>query len=490
MAKDNRTILLSALKAQLRRLQKLYKKRGKDISRYFPKDAKALIKGAKTILLKEGALASSNPAGQTESQPPYPDYATFKQMVMPHIIKRIKEIADDGKNPRAKVLGRKNVTVRMAYLSFLGYSAEEMKGPTTPDDDVILAAFNNNEKIEQYLQLLFKNYRDQLNEFSIKRYAYIAGNDIWSFIILYNAPIKEVAITKYTLGQINPRDVQLSSELEKFKNKRLIPGKFKRMLDEYQALMLEKQPAGFVAFVRHWRDIIQHIIDYQINKAPNSDRASEHIDENIRRMLKIVVDLLATEEYFSYSDYMNREKIQDAANPENRKIPKNADRKVNRKKGNISDTTGFIFNGEYMSKIPDPDVLVSEFNKLNVPFKPVPLLPSHKPEQKQKMSKKEFQQWLNNSSKVDGDVNELKKNLYGIASYLNANPNQVINIHGTSNYGIVDGNISIPVQIAKARAQRIATILTVEYRIPANQVTTSGEYHSDNAIGITITLKK
>ena len=355
---------------------------------------------------------------------------------------------------------------------------------------MILAAFNHNEKIEQYLQLLFKNYRDQLNEFSIERYAYIAAKDIWPVIILYDAPIKEVTITKYTLGEINPRDVQLSSELEKFKNKRLIPGKFKRMLDEYQALMLEKQPAGFVAFVRHWRDIIRHIIDYQGDNTPNSDRTSEHIDENTRRMLKIVVDLLATEEYFSYSDYMNREKIQDAANPENRKIPKNADRKVNRKKGNVSDTTGFIFNGEYMSKIPDPDVLVSEFNKLNVPFKPVPLLPSHKPEQKQKMSKKEFQQWLNNSSKVDGDVNELKKNLYGIASYLKANPNQVINIHGTSNYGIVDGNISIPVQIAKARAQRIATILTVEYRIPANQVTTSGEYHSDNAIGITITLKK
>jgi hypothetical protein len=346
-------------------------------------------------------------------------------------------------------------------------------------------AFEVNSAIDSYLRDLYEKYTDEVTDFSLKKYALVAAKNTWLNMI--GIGTLEANIDRSELGNPNPLNFQLSESLGSIKSTKLIPKGLESEINSFQEKMLAEQPDGFSTFIVEWKKVINHLARYDNSKREHASQSKKENKLNVQNMYVVVERLLATGEYFTFNDYIAKEKIKDQANTENHSAPNDVDNKKNSKKDNISKTTGAIFDADYVRPDKDITTILKEFNGTAIPFVAAPVLPGLE------MKKEELDAWLKETGVLDGEIQDgsikkFTKSLSDIANYLNKNETAVIKIEGRSTY-LVDGKDYLAVKIANARAEKIRKILVNDFGAPASQIITDGIYSSKLDIGIVITLE-
>lgn len=461
--------LVAELKAAFTELKEI-QVQNKEAFKYLSKDLKGTILEAKTLL-------QNIPNIQSEEE--FDDYETFRLKMMPLIIKQVDIYLDSTRNKKLnKGKGKDEPNSRLTrFLDFL--KMEDLNNWEV--------AFEANVAIDAYLRDLYEKYTDAVTEFSLEKYALVAAKDIWFKLIMAGEETIEANIEQSDLGNPNPLNFQLSKSLDSIKNTKLIPKGLETKINNFQEKMLTEQAGGFSTFILQWEKIMKHIGSYDDSKREHASQSKKQNKLNFQNIYAVIEKLLATEEYFTFDDYMAKETIEDKANTENHSSPKKVENKKNSNKDNISHTTGAIFDADYVRTDKDITTILKEFNGTDIPFVAAPVLPGLE------MKKKELDAWLKETGVLegeiyDGDIKEFAGSLSDIANYLNKNKTAVIKIEGRSNY-LVNGDQFLALRIAKARAEKIRKILINDFGAPASQIITDGIYSEKFDIGIVITLE-
>jgi hypothetical protein len=464
MAQENKTALLKELSSCFAQLKQV----DKAALKYLSKDLKGTILEAKDLLQKIPNI---------ESEEEFDDYETFRLKMMPLIIDHIEDYIDRTHNEKLnKGKGKDQPNLGLAAVNdFLNIeNIGSWKG-----------AFEVNSAIDSYLKNLYEKYTDEVTEFSLEKYALVAAKNIW--LNMVGKGTLDANINQYDLGNPNPLNFQLSESLASIKSTKLIPKGLESEINSFQEKMLAEQPDGFSTFIVEWKELITHIGSYDNFKREHASQSKKQNNLNLQNMYAVLEKLLAADEYFTFNDYIAKEKIKDQANTENHSAPNDVDNKKNSKKDNISKTTGAIFDADYVRPDKDITTILKEFNGTAIPFVAAPVLPGLE------MKKEELDAWLKETGVLDGEIQDgsikkFAKSLSDIANYLNKNETAVIKIEGHSTY-LVDGKEYLAVKIANARAEKIRKILVNDFGAPASQIITDGIYSSKLDIGIVITLE-
>lgn len=466
MAQENKTALLKELSSCFAQLKQV----DKAALKYLSKDLKGTISEAKYLLQNIPKI---------EREEEFDDYETFRLKMMPLIIKQVDVYLDGTRNKKLnKGKGKDRPNSKLTtFLDFL--KMEDLNNWEI--------AFEANSAIDAYLRDLYEKYTDEVTEFSLEKYALVAAKDIWLKLIMAEEAKIEADIHQSDLGNPNPLNFQLSESLGTIKNTKLIPKDLENKINSFQEKMLTEQAAGFSTFIVEWKRTIKHIVDYDNFKREHASQSKKQNNLNLQNMYAVVEKLLATEEYFTFNDYIAKEKITDQANTENHSSPQKVKNKKNSNKDNTSHTTGAIFDADYVRPDKDITTILKEFNGTTIPFVAAPVLPGLE------MKKEELDAWLKETGILEGEIQEgnikeFAASLVDIANYLNKNKTAVIKIEGRSTY-LVNRDQSLAVEIAKARAKKIRKILVNDFGAPAGQIITDGIYSENFDIGIVITLE-
>jgi len=467
MAQENKMALLKELNTYFAQLKQV----DKAALKYLSKDLKSTILEAKDLLQKIPNI---------ESEEEFDDYETFRLKMMPLIIGHIEDYLESTLNKKLnKGKGVDQPNLRLA--AFLDFLDIENIGSWN-------GAFEANSAIDSYLRDLYEKYTDEVTEFSLKKYALVAAKNTWFNMV--GKGTLDANIDRSELGNPNPLNFQLSESLASIKSTKLIPKGLESEINSFQEKMLAEQPDGFSTFIVEWKKIINHLARYDNSKREHASQSKKENKLNLQNMYVVVEKLLATGEYFTFNDYIAKEKIKDQANTENHSVPKEIKNKKNSKKDNISKTTGAIFDADYIRPDKDITTILKEFNGTAIPFVAAPVLPGLEMEKDKTL---DIEVWLKETGVLDGEIQdgkikEFAKSLSDIANYLNKNETAVIKIEGRSTY-LVDGKDYLAVKIANARAEKIRKILVNDFGAPASQIITDGIYSSKFDIGIVITLE-